>query len=589
MNISEIISKIRAAAQGAKPTAPKPPPMHLEPLPPLPLPEGLEQALIALRRWYRLVMMTTGLFLLLGAVSGLVLVQGLADWWINLPWLGRAVFFVTDLVLLSFIYRNHLHRPLQKKLGLSETALLVEKKWPELNQSVITAVELAEGNARASRGSPQLVEVILEQARERTSALDFNEVVPTRVFRRWLLCGGGAALVVLMLAWAAWPASLILVERICLLNVPLPTRTTVVSLTRDMIKPIGGDVEIRARAEGVIPTHGSVTVTYEQDAAQQYPLMVLPDAPATFSFTVHNLQKPFKYRFSLNDGRGPEFTVKAKVPPALASVECTQIFPAYTKIFQPRKLPPTGLTLLAGSRLKVKAVATESLISATVIQQGVSQTIPMTLNPSNQSMEVDIPIPAKNLTGFSIHLVDADGLGSMNETVYPIEIVPDKPPTIKITAPAAESETITLRAKPVIEFQASDDYGLTQLSFNYELVPPPVAGESEPAAPQEQHIPIKINAGEAGTHYQFALNVSTQTPAWHEGWLVNYWIEAVDNNTATGPGVTKTDRQQFEIISPEAKQTEILARLKQNASDLNTLSDTQEKASHAVGEVILRK
>ena len=589
MNISKIFSKIRAAAQGAKATVPKPPLKLLEPLPPLPLPEELVQALTALRRWHRLVMMTTGLFLLLGAISGLIFVQSLADWWFDLPWVARAVFFVADIFLLSLIYRNRLYRPLQKKLGLSETALLVEKKWPELNQSVITAVELAEGNARASRGSPQLVDVVLIQAQERTSALDFNEVVPTRAFRRWLLGGGSAALVVLMLAWAAWPASLILVERICLLNVPLPTRTTVVSITRDMIKPVGGDVEIRARAEGVIPMHGHVTVTYEQDAAQEYPLTVLPDAPATFSFTVHNLQKPFKYHFNLNDGRGPEFTVKAKVPPALASVECTQIFPAYTKIFQPRKLPPTGLTLLAGSRLKVKAIATESLISATVIQQGVSRPIPMTLNPTNQSIAADILIPAKNLTGFSIHLVVADGLGSMNETVYPIEIVPDKPPTVKITAPAAESETITLRAKPVIEFQASDDYGLTQLSFNYELVPPPVAGETDPAAPLEQHIPIKINPDGVGTHYQFALNVSTLTPAWHEGWLVNYWIEAVDNNTATGPGVTRTDHQQFEIITPEAKQTEILARMKQNASDLDTLSDTQEKASHAVGEVILRK
>ena len=189
MKISDLISKIRAAAQGAKAVAPPPPSRLLEPLPPLPLPEGLEEALIALRRWYRLVMMTTGLFLLLGAVCGLVLVQGLADWWLNLPWLARTFFFVTDIFLLSLLYRSHLHRPLQKKLGLSETALLVEKKWPELNQSVITAVELAEGNARASRGSPQLVEVVLEQARERTAALDFNEVVPTRAFRRWLLCG----------------------------------------------------------------------------------------------------------------------------------------------------------------------------------------------------------------------------------------------------------------------------------------------------------------------------------------------------------------------------------------------------------------
>jgi len=315
---------------------------------------------------------------------------------------------------------------------------------------------------------------------------------------------------------------------------------------------------------------------------------VLPDQPATFSFTVHNVQKTFKYRFTLNDGRGEEYIVQAKVPPALASLECTQVFPAYTRI-APRKLPPTELSLLAGSHLQVTARATAALKSATVIEQGISSSIPMTLADHGQSAAVDIPIPAKGLTGFSIHLMDADGVASVNDTVYPVQIVPDHPPLVKIVEPADDNETVTPVAKPVIVFDASDDYGLSQLSFNYELVPPTVAGAETPTNSPAQRVPIQIPPDKKGTRYEFALDVAAQAPAWQIGWTVRYWIEAVDNNTVTGPGITRTDPKQFSVVTPEAKQAEIAARVKQAAADLKSLSETQEEVSRAVGQALQQK
>lgn len=574
--------KTKATAKAKGKVAPRPT------QPSIPLPADLKRKLIALRRRYRMVFSIIGLCMMLSAISLLFLAQAMADWWFDLPWAARAMFLAIDLAVLATIYKRHLQKPLQKKMGLSETALMVEKKWPRLGQSVITAVELADGGSQATRGSTQLVDIVLQQARARTTTLNFKDVVPLNNLRRWLIWGCVLSLGTLVIAAAAWPASLSLVKRIFLFTNPLPTRTIVVAITKDMTVPISSDVDISAKAEGVIPTHGRVTIAYDDGPPQEFPLSSLSDQPGTFSYTVHNVQRPFKYRFYLNDGHGDEYKVTSKVPPAVTTVEFTEVFPDYTGL-PPQVVPATGLSLLAGSHLKVKAASTDALESAAVLLQGVGKEVPMTVDSSKTNVEADVPIPAKGVTGFSIHLVDEIGLGSANETVYPVDIVPDKPPLVKMTEPEDESETITLRAKPLIGFDASDDYGLTQIMLNYQTTPPPVAGADAGVTSDVQHIPIKVRPAKEGSHYEFVLDVGSVTPPWKEGWTVSYWLEATDNNTATGPGVTKTDHKQFVIVTSAAKEAEILDRIKKNATDINTLSDTQQKVSKDVQETIPNK
>lgn len=573
----------------AKTPASKAKPVPVTVRDPIPLPGNLLARLNALRRRYKTVGVSAGVGKMVGAFSLLLLAQGVSDWWFDLPWIARAGFLLADLVVLGSIYRHDLHGVLRKRLGLAETALMVEKKWPQLQQSVIAAVELSEGKSYSTRGSRQLVDAMLEQAHARATGLNFNDVVPTGALRRWLILGGAAVLGAGAVAVAAWPASLALIERIFLLNVPLPTKTIVVPITRDLSIPLGSEVEISALAQGIIPTHGRVTITYAEGAPQEFPVNVDPDKPATFSFTLHNVQTAFKYSFYLNDGHGPEFTVSAKVPPSVTGLECEQIFPDYTGA-PPRKLAPTELSLLVGSHLHIKATSTDPLKTATVILQGLSKTIDVTLSGGGTQLEADIPIPAKDLTGFSLHLVDEAGVSSANETVYPITLVPDNPPVVKIIQPSDDQETVTLRAKPVITFEASDDFGLTKLTINYQLIPAMVPGETDARPPSDvQSIAVPILPANQGRDYSYVLDVAAQTPAWQEGDTINYWIEATDNNTATGPGVTKTEHKQFSIISVEAKQAEILERLKQNAAEIDSLSTTQQKINNDVGETIPQK
>jgi len=148
---------------------------------------------------------------------------------------------------------------------------------------------------------------------------------------------------------------------------------------------------------------------------------------------------------------------------------------------------------------------------------------------------------------------------------YPVDIILDKPPVVAIQEPVDQRETLILRAKPVIGFDAAMITAFPSLTINYQVVPPIVPGEENKprSAPETKRIDLKIKSTEEGHHYEYTLDISAQTPPWKEGVNVNYWIEAADNNTATGPSITRTEPKQFGIVTPEAKQ----ARNFSNASN----------------------
>jgi hypothetical protein len=67
---------------------------------------------------------------------------------------------------------------------------------------------------------------------------------------------------------------------------------------------------------------------------------------------------------------------------------------------------------------------------------------------------------------------------------------------------------------------------------------------------------------------------------------VNYWIEATDNNDATGPGVTRTPSRQIRVVTQQEKLAEIFDRIEGKTRDIDEISDRQEKVRKEVGDLI---
>src|SRR5439155_9985217 len=78
-------------------------------------------------------------------------------------------------------------------------------------------------------------------------------------------------------------------------------------------------------------------------------------------------------------------------------------------------------------------------------------------------------VTAKGLAGFSILLLDTEGMESRDPAVYRIDCLPDKVPVVRITYPDRKEELITRQAVLPVAFEASDDFQIARLRLRYKL------------------------------------------------------------------------------------------------------------------------
>lgn len=508
--------------------------------------------------------------LLLAVLPALLLLQGVADWWFNLPWAVRLMLLLADGAAAGWILWRFGLLPLRSRLTPERAALRVEAVLPEFRSSLISAVELARPGT--FRGAPGLVRELHTRVADHVRKTDLaRRVVPTGNLKTWskwalvsvLVAGAGAVLF--------WPRSGVLLERILLSRTPLPTRTVVVPVTRDETTVVGSSLTLSARAGGVVPRSGMALVVYANKDRQEIPVQPSPDDPATFVLTMQNVQQPFSYRFLLNDGVGDEFHVTAQTAPVLETFRVTQRYPAYTGLSE-TEMSAGNLALLAGSTVRISGRATQPLREAAITLEGVDRTLPLTV----QGAEIrgEFVVPGAGLTGFSLPLVNEDGVTSQNDTLYAVELLPDRPPDVELLTPTGVRLGVLLRARPRLAFTVRDDFGLKNLHLKYEVSRPARPGGTEPEL-ETGRIALKRPAEGEGRQV-FEWDLAAQKPPLTEGCTVTYWIEAVDNNSVTGPGVGRTERKTLSILSEAEKRAELLELLGARASEIDEISETQK-------------
>jgi len=547
------------------------------------LPHRVRNPLNAIIRRRLYTGLARGFFILLGTSAALVALQCLLDWWLDFPRLVRLVFFLADLTVLGWLGYRNIGLVWKNRLNLATAALQAEKATPGLKSVLISAVQLSSGPSGPMRDSPDLLGALVDHAGERIRSLDLGRIVPSRPMWKSVRLGLLAFLVVAGLGYWQGGKSVTLLQRFFLLNPPLPTQTIVRPLTGGMSVPIGANVEVAAMAEGVVPSRGRVTIAYANGQSQEIGLTGSVGRPEVFSHTLKNVQQSFTYRFVLNDGHSAEFSVRAQLPPNVAQLDCEEIYPAYTGL-SPIRRTPGNLGLLAGSKLSVRVASNQPLKSAGVRLQGLDRKLGMKIEKLNSRVAtVEIPVPAKGLTGFSIELANEEGISSASNTVYSIEVIPDKVPEVELLWPKNETETLTLKAKPEVRFGVSDDYALGKLALVYMVTGAGDSGEAEQLRRIE--FPVEGKAGQVRLE-NYIWDIAASTPPVKEGQSLTYWIEAEDNNNVTGPGIGRSKRQQFVLLSEQAKKEEIAERIRKQADELDRINKMEKEASEEVKALI---
>jgi len=226
--------------------------------------------------------------------------------------------------------------------------------------------------------------------------------------------------------------------------------------------------------------------------------------------------------------------------------------------------------------LRLSVSASAGLREGAVHLTGLEKDLPLNVDGQNRRVaRAEIPIPKEGLTGFSIHLVDENGIGSQETAVYRIDILPDRPPTIKLTHPGPD-EAATPGATELIAFQAGDDFGVAKVYLHY------VVNHGD-----EKVIDLDLG-GATPTQLERRFEWNLAALKLGPGGLIEYWMEAVDANDVTGPGRGVTDRARIKIVSEAEKRAELVERANDALSSLDQVGQSEDDLARTLGTLIFQ-
>lgn len=529
-----------------------------------------------LRRAIRAHLLGEGLAWLLLALAALVVVTLLFDWGLHRlthqP-VGRAlrgVILLAALAGVAYVGWRRLLRPLLAPLRPDDLALLVEKRYPQLDDRLISAVQFSRQRWEdPSLQSPALVRRMAEQANAAAGGLDF--LAPLNRRRLWGRLGlGGFGLLVLAVLTLAAPDTMALWFRrnVLFQDTPWPQQTHLLVRGGPEFTVVRGE-DFEAVVEAgpgsrVVPPTVRFLVQYESVAGvEESTADRQPDG--TYRRVFQNVREPFTFHVAGNDGRTPTCRVNLVEPPDLADVRFTIRYPAYMNL-PPREIAGGRgvLSIPPGADVDVRATATKPLGAVRLLLDGepVGQA-----HPSNElRLDRDAPAAPGGLEGqfrlvprraqqpsatLRVELTDREGHVNRRAGSFAIHLAWDQPPDLTLTW-LGSTRKITPRAVLRMEVDARDDYGVASLSpllAVKRLSREPMPVETRAIEPASRHAQLRYDVDLQ------ALDLGLQV-----GEVLQVLIQAADAMPpdAGGPNVRRSEVREFQIVSDRELLDELL-------------------------------
>ncbi len=527
-------------------------------------------------------------------VAVLAVALGL-DWLLRLETPGRAVLLALGAGLVLTTLWRHLIAPLRVGLADERLALLLERRFPDLRDRLISTVQFAR-IPDASPLSASMVERLTQDTLEQTAAVDFQEATTSRPVAWWAVAAG-AELVLASAYVLTFPATAaIFAARFFnpASSAQWPRRTQLTVRAYDkaghplapegnrLFVPKGEDLRVVVRAarfSGKLwRAPDRVAVHYEFAGGGSGRRFVSEDAEATYTTYFTTVTDGFSFYATGDDARTATYEVQVRNRPRIESIRITVQAPAYTG--EPQRILTDGsgsITALAGSQALItittnKPIAAEPGSASIVLSDG--SRVPMTFveeQPTHLRGTVTLEARHKH---YAIALTDTDGLTNSPASTYRLNVQGDREPVVTLPEPG-RSKRITAKATVPIRLVARDDYGVVKSRLLFRR------GESAEAEAQTHAFPPSQPPAKKVEHkHEWDL-----TPlALQERDVLQLSAEAEDTFKATrdgesvSPNVGRSPVYRLTVIS-EAEMTSLVQRrLEEIKVKLEKLAQRQDTA-----------
>jgi len=451
---------------------------------------------------------------------GLVLVDLMLDWSLDLPGWGRVALLAVNLGLLAAVGWRRWWQRLRRFDSL-RVSLAVERLHPELDSLLVSCVQLHARGDESSLASPQLIDAMKSQAVEAVRPLDFRRIVDFRKLRT-IAFAATAALLAFELS-SLYVGDFYRVLAIRLFNpaseLSYPTRTHINTITGDLTVQQGRPVELAIDVGTDSEVPGAAILQVSHDGGPWERIRIEGDEQARFAHTMPRCNDSFVYRFRSGDAVSRRYAVNVIPSPQIVESTVKVTFPEYTKI-PGEELTALNFEVIEGARMQWKVQCDRPLAAASMFCD-TGESIEMEIDKvdpriSRASTKADKPLT------YQFGWTDREhGYQYKDGARYSLHVTRDEAPRVCILSPFPEQHA-TLRKKLQIHFTAEDTFGLGDASIVYS-----------------------VNGGVEHEHAMGSFVGKTQTSG-NMGWKPSQWIDELAENDILTYAIQVTDNRAGE-------------------------------------------
>lgn len=443
-------------------------------------------------------------------------------------------------------------RPLLKPLSSETVATMVERRFPQLRERLLSAVEFSEADPKYRQGiSPVLLDDLLRDAEREAGPLNFKSAFDMRrLGKATVILAFVGALLGMHAAFAPNAFGRFL-ERMALMHKPV-WRDTMPQVDPPATKILKGtDLVVGVDIEGKPVQAARLQFKFGEGRWNTVGLKAGKDG--NFEHRFQAVTEDVVYRATAGDGISDYGKAVVVDPASIVGAKITLSYPPYMD--RPAQTFPAdsgGVAAPVGTKVALELKANKPLELATVTLPGQK---PAPWAVANDQVTGTLTVRSNGQ--YSLRLKDQDGFFAPEAQSFPIKAIPDQVPEVQLLDPTGDLSVVP-NARVPLHILVKDDYGVAQVRVPYQI-----EGRAGPKS---------IGAGAASDRKTKTLELDN---VWSLGSLglkpgdtIRYRIEGTDWDNITGPHVGKSSEFQIRIIDQgeatrqyEENRTELLRQM----------------------------
>lgn len=436
-------------------------------------------------------------------------------------------------------------------------AMLLERRFPELDDALLTAVQLTE-RRRSDGFSDYLLAETCRRAAERAANLQVGKVFNPAPLRRGLAAAVLLALSVALFAGTAPGAMNTWQRRVLLFSEelwPRQTRLLVDGFDEGVVRIARGtDLSVVVRADTRWPHVPEVVhVRYRTEGGARGTEAMVREGDALrsgadyqdYTYTFQGVLAPIRFDLVGGDARIRDLAIEVVPSPTIVEMTLACRFPAYTAR-EPRELPVAGpMAVPRGTRLVVHATTNKELVRVQV-DHNLDGATPSGYPPADAAVFPEHPrhfqfaldALEEDQTLF-FTLVDTDGIRSREPVRLSLQAVEDEAPRVAVRL-AGIGSAVTPQARIPVAGTVSDDFGIARVFFGVGV---------EGLPPRERTIVASAgNPTELAIDDALEIRDLTLTP----GQRLELAVKATDRcAVGEGPNTGSSERWVLDVVTAD--------------------------------------